>query len=1435
MKKFTILSLVITMSVLFSGNSLAQNSVSVAHDVPGTVYHPTLVGQAVYFDVIPSMKEQVKTYSAIRNKSSEEREIKNNVNPNYDRYGHHPYLLPEDPVWQKQDGTYLPQSSSPLQNFDGITNLDNVYPPDTQGDVSNDKYVQVVNCHWAVYSKTGTTLLGPSALSTIWAGMPAPWNNINDGDPIVLWDQAAQRWVISQFALPSTTNNAELVAVSQTSDPTGAWYRYVFTFGNQMPDYPKLGVWSDGYYLSFNQFANQSSYSGVGVAVLDRTAMIAGNATASMQYINLGASADPWAMLPSDWDGATAPVAGEPNYFVYFNDWSSTSTQYLKIYSFHVDWTTPTNTTFTNTGSLTTAAFDSQICTATRGQCIPQPGTSIKLEDLADRLMYRVQYRNFGSYRTMVLNHTVDVDGTGHAGVRWYELRNSGSAWSIYQQGTFSPDASHRWVGSIAMNGNGDIALGYSVSDGSSVYPSIRYTGRRSTDPLGQMTVTEQSIIAGGGSQTGTGRRWGDYAMMSVDPSDDQTFWFTTEYMQTTSALSWKTRIASFKFSNNPTVATTAATSITTASATLNGTINPNGLASTYYFQWGTTTAYGTNTTTTSAGSGSTSVNVNAGISGLTAGTTYHYRIVGTNSDGTSYGNDMTVTPGAAVLTTTAASAITMTTATSGGNITSDGGAAVTARGVCWATTANPTITSPHTTDGSGTGTFTSNITGLSSNTVYHVRAYATNSAGTWYGDDKTFSTLCNVYTLPFNESFSGTTIPSCWTQVDHLSNGQVWQFGTITTGNPNPNLTGNYAYLNSDGYGSGGSQNADLVSPVIDCSAFSNVTLQFQHYFKSYTGSSGTLSYSINGGSSWTTLQTFTATSASNPTTYNQVITAAAGQSQVQFRWNYTGAYGWYWAFDNVQVTGTSTQTLTVTPSNQNVPATPAGTTTFNVASSTSWSASSNQTWCTVTPSGTGTGTITATYQVNNNVGSRVATITVTGSGAPTNTVTVTQAGVPATLSVSPANQNVPASPAGSTTFNVTSNTSWTVVSDSAWCTVTPSGSGNGTITANYGANPYTITRIAHITVTVASLAPVVVTVTQSPAPPSLSVTPPNQNVPATPQGATTFTVTGNVSWTASSNSSWCTVTPSGSGNGYLTATYQENTSTASRVATITVSGSAGLTAVVTVTQDAALPTVSVSPSNQNVPATPAGYTTFNVTSNTSWTVSSDQTWCVVPPTGTGSTPFNATYDQNLSTSSRVANITVTVTGLTPVVVTVTQSGTNPTLTVTPANQNVGYMPANTTFTVVSNSSWTASSDSAWCSVTPSGTGSGTIDASILQNPFYVSRIATITVTVAGIAPQMVTVTQAPSTVSVVEHEGNKVRIIPNPAKGSFRIETGLAWKFPVEVLISDLTGRAILSRTCRDKNDLQFDLSAFPEGSYFVRVASGGEELTQKLILLH
>jgi hypothetical protein len=1421
----------LSLILFFDYFSFGQNNIS-----------GPIVQFPVSFDVSPplrDMKPAKKHFWDRWRRENEEREVPNRI-----KYIPLNYSAPTDPALQvnPSGNKYQPLITNPILNFDGTANSSNsgrVTPPDPNGDVGPNHYVQIDNCMLQMFNKSGTSVYGPITTSTIWNGFNGNWSGHNDGDGVVLYDENADRWLISQFAYdcgsyPNYTNY-QLVAISTSPDPTGSYYRYAFQF-DYMPDYPKLSVWNDGYYLAVNRFNTNtggSPFIGAAGCVLNRNKMLAGDASAEMIYFKTetlggsgsGTGTDCYSMLPSDCDGIWAP-AGTPNYFTYINDNTGSGASELRIWELHVDWATMTNSTFLFTTNLPVTVY-TMLGSGTG--VVPQQGTSNKLDGLGDRLMFRNQYHNFGSYQSFVTCHSVNI-GSGVAGVRWYEYRKTGTTWSVYQQSTYNPgDGKSRWLGSVAMNVNGDIGLAYTVSSGS-MYPSIYFTGRKASDPINTMTITEGIIQTGTASMTGA-TRWGDYATIDIDPSDNATFWTTNEYVGTYGGTwPWSTKIASFRWTNQPTVATMAATSITLTTATLNGTVNPLGLATTYHFEWGTTVSYGNNTTATSAGSGTATLSESANIIGLTTGTTYHFRIVAGNSDGTSYGNDLTFIPGAASVTTTAASVITTTTATAGGNVTTDGGSPVTARGTCWATTANPTISGSHTTDGSGTGVFTSSLTGLTANTTYHNRAYATNGVSTFYGSDLSFTTQCGVYILPFSESFSATTIPSCWSQVDNVGAGNIWQFGVITTPAPVPALTGNYAYLNSNADGTGVTENADLITPMLNLTGYINVTLQFNHDFRYRSPSSATLSYSINGGSTWTQIQQWTSSTA-NPAAFSQVINAVDNQSQVKFKWNYTGTHGYWWAVDDVSITGTGgTATLSVTPANQNVPATPAGSTTFAVTSNSSWTVVSDQTWCTVNPSGSGNGTITANYTVNILTTSRVANITTTVSGISPVVVTVTQAGATPTLTVTPANQNIPATPAGSTTFAVTSNSSWTVVSDQTWCTVTPSGSGNGTITANYTVNILTTSRVANITTTVSGISPVVVTITQAGAAPTLTVTPANQNVPATPAGSTTFAVTSNSSWTVVSDQTWCTVTPSGSGNGTITANYSENTLTTSRVANITTTVSGISPVVVTVTQAAATPYLSVTPANQNVTA-PAGTTNFDVSSNSAWTVTSDQTWCSPTPSGNGDGTIVATYTENTSVSQRIATLTVLVSGIPPVMVIVTQSGTAPELEVTPSSQTVTAPAGSTNFTVTSNSDWIANSDVIWCSVTPSGTGSGALVAIYQANPSTAIRTANITVTVSGVAPVEVSVIQD-GLVGVADHQAGTIRIIPNPATGLFRIVPGVSMKIQ-QIDILDLTGRILLSKKFTNDNDYQFDLSNEPQGCYFVKVRLNDEIQVRRLVI--
>src|SRR5438876_160396 len=410
----------------------------------------------------------------------------------------------------------------------------NSAPPDTNGAVGPNHYVETVNTSFAIFNKSGTPIYGPVPINQVWSGFGGGCQSNNDGDPTVVYDGIADRWVISQFSV-TTTPYLMCVAVLTTSDPTGSYYRYSFGYGSvNFPDYPKLSVWPDAYYLTVNLFANGTTFAGASVAALDRSKMLAGQ-PATQQRFQTGTAYG--GLLASTLDGSRLPPAGSPNYLVALGTTSS-----LATWKYHVDWTTPSNSTFSAPTSLAVASY-SEACAG--GTCIPQSGTTQRLDSLADRVMYRLAYRNFGDHEALVVNHSVTAGSS--TGVRWYELRPSGGNLTVFQQGTYAPDASYRWMGSIAMDQAGGIGLGFSVSS-SSLKPQIHYTGRLATDPAGQMSQGEGTIINGAGAQTGRGlSRWGDYTSMGIDPADGCTFWYANEYIPANGAFNWSTRIGTFK------------------------------------------------------------------------------------------------------------------------------------------------------------------------------------------------------------------------------------------------------------------------------------------------------------------------------------------------------------------------------------------------------------------------------------------------------------------------------------------------------------------------------------------------------------------------------------------------------------------------------------------------------------------------------------------------------------------------------------------------------------------------------------------------------------------------------------------------------------------------------------------------------------------------
>jgi subtilisin-like proprotein convertase family protein len=471
-----------------------------------------------------------------------------------------------------QTAAPAPLIPSTIVNFEGQSIFDTIalgqgfLPPDTVGDVGPNHYVQAVNVTWRVYNKAGVPVTPVMSIGDLFGTIPGPCAGDESGDPVVHYDSLADRWLISQFCTVANPNNHQLIAISQTPDPAGAYFLYDFMMpNNKFNDYPKFGIWPDGYYMTDNQF-NQAgtAFLGAGVFAFDRARMLAGDPSAGFIYFDLF-TLDPTigGMLPSDADGLIPPPPGAPNVFAYFiaTEFGDASDG-LRVFNFHADFDAPASSTFTERAEspIAVAAFDPS--TPAGRDDIEQPppanNATAALDAIGDRLLHRLQYRNFGTHQSLVTNHTVNV-GTGttlalhQAGVRYYELRSTGGAYSVNEQASFAPDTTNRWMGSAAMDHQGNLAVGYSVSS-TTVFPGIRYAGRLAGDPANGLFQGEAVLQAGGFVQTNTSSRWGDYSSTNIDPSDDCTFWHTNEYYlddQPSITAEWHTRVGSFKV--NPT------------------------------------------------------------------------------------------------------------------------------------------------------------------------------------------------------------------------------------------------------------------------------------------------------------------------------------------------------------------------------------------------------------------------------------------------------------------------------------------------------------------------------------------------------------------------------------------------------------------------------------------------------------------------------------------------------------------------------------------------------------------------------------------------------------------------------------------------------------------------------------------------------------------
>lgn len=802
---------------------------------------------------------------------------------------------------QREPG--VPNTPDPLAGWPGLGSDENqaiiggrLMPPDTQGDIGKDHYIQWNNLVFAIWDKTGTKVFppqpGPVAApgDVLWAGFGGPCETRNDGDPITLWDPLAERWVMSQFAVPASAPFYQCVAVSTTSDPTGSWYRYAYAWpNNRFPDYPKLGVWTDGYYITTNDFnSSLTAYMGITAGAFERDKMLAGLPAAFIYFQTTGELH--YSALPVDLDGIAAPPVGAPGFIAEFQDktWIGTTNDQVWLTELHLDWANPVASTFgvgaTNDPNYAIDITDVSENCAGR-DCAPQGPSAQKVDDIDFRLMHRLAYRNLGSSQALVASMTVGAGG--RAGVWWGEFQNSGAGWTRRQDGVYAPaDSDHRWMPSIAMDTNGNIMLGYSASS-TTVYPSVRYVGRLAGDPLGQMG-DEKVMVVGAGAQSG-GNRWGDYSMMTIDPVDGCTFWYTQEYIAASGNFDWDTWIGNMKFStcaNGP-------------AGVIEGYVKSSAGGAAIA---GASVQIGASYSTTTNALGFYQITVPVGTYDVTA-TKFGY------SSGSQLGQ--VVADGA----TTVVPDIVLTPV---GTYAVDG--FVTAADHNWplwarieVRQAGNLVTTVYTSPWNGyyeipelPNGFTYEFTVHSMYTGYLDEVRPVTIAA---GDQVQSFSLLPASGNPayscyldggINEDFNAAFPPLGWTIVNNgtvannvWKRNDVWGRVNLTLG------TGTAAAADSDMAGPGsGPFNTELWSPAIKMPAAPR-NLRFKSAYSSYTGQTGTLEVSTNGGGTWTNLLTVTVTAVAQPTIN---LTAYANQTIV-LRWKFVSpSWAYYWQVDDVR-----------------------------------------------------------------------------------------------------------------------------------------------------------------------------------------------------------------------------------------------------------------------------------------------------------------------------------------------------------------------------------------------------------------------------------------------------------------------------------------------------------------------------------------------------
>ncbi len=800
----------------------------------------------------------------------------------------------------------VPNTPDPLAGWPGLNSDDNnaiaggrLMPPDTQGDIGKDHYIQWINLLFTIWDKSGTKVYppqpGPAAATgnTLWTGFGGACESNNSGDPITLWDPLAERWVMSQFAVDGSPF-MQCVAVSQTSDPTGSWYRYGYVWpGGRFPDYPKLGVWTDGYYITTNDFnSSLTAFVGITAGAFERDKMLAGLPAGFVYFQMTDGGVRDYSALPADLDGNVAPPAGAPGVIAEFQDktWFTPNlpTDQIWLFNLTLDWANPANSTFgvgaTNDPNYQLAISDvSENCGGR--DCVPQGNAAQKVDDIDFRIMHRLAYRNLGSSQALVASMTVGAGG--RAGVWWGEFQDNGAGWTTRQDGVYAPaDSDHRWMPSVAMDTNGNIMLGYSASS-TTIFPSVRYVGRLAGDPLGQMG-DEKIMVVGAAAQTG-GNRWGDYSSMSIDPTDGCTFWYTQEYIAVGGNFQWQTWVGNMKFpscSNGPSGVIEGYVKSTAGGAAIAGA----------------SVQIGASYSTTTNAAGFYQITIPVGTYDVTA---------------TKFGYDSASQLGQ-VITEGGTTAVPDILLTPVGTYAVDG--FVTAAVHNWplwarieVRQAGTLISTVYTSPWNGyyeipdlPNGFTYDFTVHSMYQGYQDEVRPVTIAA---GDQVQSFALLAASGNPayacyldggINEDFNAAFPPLGWTIVNNgtvannvWKRNDAWGRANLTGG------TGTAAAADSDSAGSGsGVFNTELWSPAIKMPATPR-NLRFKSAYYQYTSQTGTLDVSTNGGGTWTNLLTITTSAVAEPT----INMSAYANQTIVLRWKFVSpSWAYYWQVDDVR-----------------------------------------------------------------------------------------------------------------------------------------------------------------------------------------------------------------------------------------------------------------------------------------------------------------------------------------------------------------------------------------------------------------------------------------------------------------------------------------------------------------------------------------------------